>query len=163
MGGFEVRGISHSRGNGAGSDWTITRNGLQVFGDLVRLCLSFDDRGDCLDAGMGFAELLGQQQNRQARRRGKGCLTGQGHQSLDIVDSLGHYNAERAQMGADRVAELGLLTQKGIAGPVCQYHRLLILGFDRDKPHAGSGDRFTNRFCVNGIVRRENRPAGAVE
>jgi len=54
-------------------------------------------------------------------------------------------------MGAQRIGDLGQLTDEEIPRPVLHRHGLLCLGLDRHETHGRPRDGFTDRLRVCGI------------
>src|SRR5450631_1446410 len=61
-------------------------------------------------------------------------------------------NAELGKMRPDRINHCGLLADEQMTGAVKHQAALLLRRLCWHKPHVGSGDRLTNRFCVSHVV-----------
>jgi hypothetical protein len=73
-------------------------------------------------------------------------------QLFDPIASDRRDDPELGKMRADDVDHRGLLANKQMTGTVQRQAALLLWRLGRDEPHVRSGDRFTDRLGVSGIV-----------
>jgi hypothetical protein len=75
-----------------------------------------------------------------------------GGQLRDRAGALRRHDAEFGQVGAQRVDQLGLLADQGLAHPVDRQGALLLLGLDRHEPQARPLHRLADRLGVGPVV-----------